>query len=111
MIPPLRVTRSCGNTTMRERVMIWGLVWLGLSFLAGTTLNAGQAAPDPDDPTPVKSRAERKASLRMTPGIVCSAIDGYEDYKILPKAAQTSDEKLLVYFRPLGYQSERVDDA
>ena len=27
----------------------------------------------------------------------------------MPKAAQTSDEKLLVYFRPLGYQSELVD--
>ena len=47
----------------------------------------------------------------MTPGIVCRSINGYEDYKILPKAAQTSDEKLLVYFRPLGYQTERVDDA
>ena len=47
----------------------------------------------------------------MTPGIVCRSIDGYEDYKILPKAAQTSDEKLLVYFRPLGYQTELVDGA
>ena len=47
----------------------------------------------------------------MTPGIVCSAINGYEDYKVLPKAAQTSDEKLLVYFRPLGFQTEMVDGA
>ena len=47
----------------------------------------------------------------MTPGIVCRSINGYEDYSILPKAAQTSDEKLLVYFRPLGYQMERVDDG
>ena len=45
----------------------------------------------------------------MTPGIVCRSIDGYEDYEVLPKAAQTSDEKLLVYFRPLGFQSERID--
>ena len=47
----------------------------------------------------------------MTPGVVCRSIDGYEDYEVLPKAAQTSDEKLLVYFRPLGYQSEIVDGA
>ena len=38
----------------------------------------------------------------MTPGIVCRSIDGYEDYELLPEAAQTSEEKLLVYFRPSG---------
>ena len=47
----------------------------------------------------------------MTPGIVCRSINGYEDYEVLPKAAQTSDEKLLVYFRPLGFQTELVDGA
>ena len=40
-----------------------------------------------------------------------SAIDGYEDYKPLPGAAQTSDEKLLVYYRPLRYKSEFVDGS
>ncbi len=45
----------------------------------------------------------------MSRGVVCSSIDGYEDYEVLPDAAQTSDEKLLVYYRPLGYKSVLVD--
>jgi hypothetical protein len=45
----------------------------------------------------------------MTRGVVCRSIDGYEDYDPLPGAAQTSDEKLLVYVRPLGYQTELVN--
>jgi hypothetical protein len=95
---------------MREHLMIWGIVWFGLSLPLVPAMTRGQTSTgDPDqDPT---TRAERKASLRMTPGIVCSSIDGYEDYKVLPKATQTMDEKLLVYFRPLGYQSELVDGA
>jgi len=58
---------------------------------------SGAPAPDP------------KSSLRMSRGVVCSTIDGYEDYEPLPDAALTSDEKLLVYFRPLGYKSVLVD--
>jgi len=45
----------------------------------------------------------------MSPGVVCRSIEGYEDYKRLPGAAQTSDEKLLVYLRPFGYKTELVD--
>jgi hypothetical protein len=45
----------------------------------------------------------------MAPGIVCKSIDGYEDYERLPAAAQTSDEKLLVYIRTHGFQTEKVD--
>ncbi len=63
---------------------------------------------DDDD---AKTLEQRKTSLRMTPGIVCRAIDGYENYKILRKATQTRDEKLLVYFRPLGFQTELVEGA
>ena len=71
----------------------------------------GQTTPGDRDQDSEKNPTIAKTALRMTPGIVCRSINGYEDYKILPKAAQTSDEKLLVYFRPLGYQTERVDDA
>jgi hypothetical protein len=45
----------------------------------------------------------------MSSGIVCRSIDGYENYEPLEGAAQTADEKLLVYFRPMGYQTEIVD--
>jgi hypothetical protein len=96
---------------MREHLMILGFVWFGLSWPLVPTTVQGQTAPAQSDNDSGHKPDDRKTALRMTPGIVCSAINGYEDYKILPKAAQTSDEKLLVYFRPLGFQTERVDDA
>jgi hypothetical protein len=99
------------RNTMREHLMILGLVWLGLSLPLVPTTVQGQTAPAAVDQDSGNKPDDRKTALRMTPGIVCRTITGYEDYNILPKAAQTSDEKLLVYFRPLGYQTERVDDA
>jgi hypothetical protein len=56
-----------------------------------------------------KKSDSRDSSLDMEPGIVCKTIDGYEDYEPLPGAAQTSDEKLLVYIRPSGFQTEKVE--
>jgi hypothetical protein len=47
----------------------------------------------------------------MSPGVVCRSIDGYEEYEPLPGAAQTSEEKLLVYVRPFGYKTELKDGA
>jgi hypothetical protein len=96
---------------MREHLMIVGLGWLGLSLPLVPTTVYGQTTPAAAHQDSGNKPDDRKSALRMTPGIVCRSINGYEDYNILPKAAQTSDEKLLVYFRPLGYQSERVDDA
>jgi hypothetical protein len=95
---------------MREHLMILGFLWLELSLPLFPTTLQDQTAPSKSDKDSGYKPDDRKSALRMTPGIVCSAINGYEDYKILPKAAQTSDEKLLVYFRPLGYQTERIDD-
>jgi hypothetical protein len=57
--------------------------------------------PGPDEP---------QSELRMSPGVVCRSIDGYEVYETLPDAALTSDEKLLVYYRPAGYKSELVGE-
>jgi hypothetical protein len=51
---------------------------------------------DPDEP-----------ALAMTPAVACRSIDGYERYEPLPDAALTSDEKLLVYYRPLDYRVEQ----
>jgi hypothetical protein len=96
---------------MREQLMILGVVWLGLSFPVVPTAVFAQSTRDSGDQEPAKIPAERKDTLRMTPGVVCRSISGYEDYQVLPKAAQTSDEKLMVYFRPLGYQSEMKDGA
>lgn len=54
--------------------------------------------------------APKAGGLRMSRAVVCSTIDGYEDYKPLPGAVQTSEEKLLVYYRPLRYKVESVGE-
>ena len=46
----------------------------------------------------------------MTPAVACRSIDGYEQYEILPGAALTAEEKLLVYYRPLDYKTVQKDD-
>jgi hypothetical protein len=56
-----------------------------------------------------KKKPDRATGLSMGPGVVCKSIDGFEDYEPLPGAAQTSDEKLLVYIRADGFQTEKVD--
>jgi hypothetical protein len=48
--------------------------------------------------------AETGQKLKMTKAVACLSIDGYEQYEVLPKASLTSDEKLLVYYRPLNYK-------
>jgi hypothetical protein len=53
--------------------------------------------------------APKPGGLRMSRAVVCKTIDGFEDYKPLPGAAQTSDEKLLIYYRPLRYKIDFVD--
>ncbi len=52
----------------------------------------------------------RPGGLRMSRAVICTTIDGFEDYKPLVGAAQTSEEKLLVYYRPLRYTVEENDD-
>ena len=56
-----------------------------------------------------KKVPERDTGLAMEPGVVCESLVGYEDYKPLRGAAQTAEEKLLVYIRPFGFQTEKVD--
>jgi hypothetical protein len=53
--------------------------------------------------------AAKPFQLRMTKAVVCRSIDGYEQYEALPGAAQTADEKLLVYYRPLDYKTLQKD--
>lgn len=55
---------------------------------------AGAAPPDEDD-----------GSFGLTEPVACRDINGYEDFVVLPGAALTADEKLLVYFRPRHYKS------
>src|SRR5262249_30889107 len=57
------------------------------------------------------SRSSPGEPLRMSEAVVCRDIEGYENYEVLPDAAQTSDEKLLVYYRPLGYKTAFVEGS
>jgi hypothetical protein len=45
----------------------------------------------------------------MSGAVVCSSIEGFESYEPLAGAALTSDEKLLIYYRPFGYKTALVD--
>ncbi|WP_435015933.1 hypothetical protein TA3x_003490 [Tundrisphaera sp. TA3] len=45
--------------------------------------------------------------LSMSPAVACRKIEGYELFEPLPDAAVTADEKLQVYYRPIGYKIER----
>lgn len=66
-------------------------------------LNAGEAQSDSNLPNePAKSG--RSARLAMSRAVVCRSIDGYEQFEPLDPPVLTSDEKLLVYYRPLHYR-------
>jgi hypothetical protein len=61
-----------------------------------------------------RGKSSRKTSdtdLSMEPGIVCKSIDGYDSYEPLPGAAQTADEKLLIYIRADGFKTEKAKGA
>ena len=91
----------------------WPALGLALLIASPTLVSAQSDKPagksrksaDSND-DPAKSKP---GGLRMSRAVVCKAINGYEDYKPLPGAAQTSEEKLLVYFRPLRYKIEFAD--
>jgi hypothetical protein len=92
---------------MRKNPRITAGLWLGLSF----SLIALADAPARPDQDPSEQTIPRSTTLRLSTGVVCRTINGYADYDPLPGAAQTSEEKLLVYIRPLGFATEFVDGS
>jgi hypothetical protein len=95
---------------MRDHVMFLVVMSLGLSF---PLIPAGYGQDSKQSKTErggAATTAGAEGSLRMTAGVVCRSITGYEDYEPLPEGEQTAEEKLLVYFRPTGHRIERVDD-
>lgn len=55
-------------------------------------------------------RSRKRGDLRINGAVVCRSIEGYEDYEVLPDSALTSEEKLQIYYRPLGYKTEHRGD-
>jgi hypothetical protein len=82
----------------RRRAGVLLSVWLAL---VGGPGSARPAAPDEDD----------DGSFGLTAPVACKEIKGYEDYVPLPRAALTSDEKLLVYFRPRHFKTAQNGDS
>lgn len=75
-----------------------GIGWFGvLVALAVTGLAPEPDKEDPDD-----------GSFGFTEPVACSEIKGFEDYVELPGGALTSDEKLIVYFRPRHFKTAKV---
>jgi hypothetical protein len=94
--------------TLKWRVIAVG-AWLGFGLLFGLPAGPTGRAFGQDNPPPETKKPATKPLLRMSEAIVCDTIDGYEDYKPLPGAALTSDEKLLIYYRPSNYRSSLID--
>ena len=69
-------------------------------------------ARSPADERPAKPARKAKADpaeyrFGMTRAILCESVKGYEDYVERPDARLTADEKLLIYYRPRHFASER----
>ena len=98
---------------MRMRRAIAGGAWhrLGLGLLLGLPTGPFGMAFGQDKPPSEARRPATKPFLRMSEAVVCDTIKGYEDYEPLPGAALTSDEKLLIYYRPSNYRSALVKES
>ncbi len=80
----------------------------GIGFAALEEKSSDQSHPVRPKSSTLESTKSKKASvLRMSRAVACRSIDGYEQYEPLGDVGLTSDEKLLVYYRPQGYKVVR----
>jgi hypothetical protein len=94
---------------MCKHTLILGVAWLGLGLADDPGSAENQGTSRPSDQLSSKRTAQQRNAFRMSTAVVCKSIEGFESYKKLPGAALTSDEKLLIYYRPLGFKSPIVD--
>jgi hypothetical protein len=106
----MHTASSRESLPMRDHVMFLVVMSLGSSLSLFPAAYGQESKSAKSDRGGAATTTQDETSLRMTPGVVCRSIAGYEVYEPLPEAAQTAEEKLLVYFRPLGHRIERVDD-
>jgi hypothetical protein len=87
--------------TYRERRSgLWRLVLTAVVLL----LAAGAAQPDTRGGG---DEDEDDGSFGFSKPIACKEVRGYEDYDPLPGAALTHDEKLIIYYLPRHFKTER----
>jgi hypothetical protein len=76
---------------------------------SGKTDQSSDKSDQSSDASDESNPSPKPGGLRMSRAVVCTDIDGFESYKPLVGAAQTSDEKLLIYYRPLRYRIDFLD--
>jgi hypothetical protein len=83
-------------------------VWLcGLTLLLPAS-GAQQGPPRDEDQQTASAKSSR---LKISDAVPCRSIDGYEQFEILPGKSLTAEEKLLVYYRPLGYKTVQTGNT
>jgi hypothetical protein len=96
---------------MCKHVLFLGVACLGLGLFVDANSDENQGTSRPSDQITSRQTAQQRNAFRMSTAVVCRSIDGYETFKKLPRAELTSDEKLLIYYRPLGFKTAFVDDS
>jgi hypothetical protein len=81
-----------------------GVVLGGLLIASAVPPDAAEGA----GPGKTQQDDRDEAPLAISKPVACISIDAYEQYEPLPGAELTSEEKLLVYYRPLHYKIERT---
>ena len=79
-----------------ERIAACVLAALLWSCTPGTNVRG-------DEPRP------RTFTLDMAKAVVCQKVEGYERFTPLPDSSLTSEDKLQVYYRPLGFKVEAIE--
>lgn len=92
-----------------------GKVWQRLAAAALAIAVTVQALPVAGEDRPARPARKPKADpaeyrFGMTPALLCLSVKGYEDYVERPDAALTAGEKLLIYYQPRHFASERAGD-
>jgi hypothetical protein len=82
--------------------------WLWLAFVLTYGTHTTRARQPSSGPPERSEGRNEQVALTMTPAVACLAIDGQGQYEPLPEAALTSEEKLLVYYRPLNFHVEHT---
>ncbi len=89
---------------MRPNICVLKILLLGW-FFASLPLVATAQYERPRRKTQLENQVVTgKRGLSIAGAVACRTIDGYEQYKLLRGPQLTSEEKLLVYYRPLNFK-------
>lgn len=92
---------------MLRRARLCGL--LALAIAAAPAAQAQRPTSKPGQPAGAAQTDKPPARLAMTPAVACASITAYQQYEALPEPAVTKDDKLILYYEPLNFATEKVD--